>query len=151
MLLFIYTTTRKRFVIFTCRYFKLSWNTTALSQSNCRNFSCSSIIRIKQANLCSALLALANLVLTFSWVILVSDWKTLHFFLSARTDLTFFLQAGWAKENFLCQKFSLNNPADSIHKISNMTPRVSGQNFNFLRLCCLVIPRRNLSTKKTKP
>ena len=31
------------FVIFTSRYFKLSWNTTALSQSNCRNFSCSSI------------------------------------------------------------------------------------------------------------
>ena len=43
MLLFVYTTTRKRFVIFTCRYFKLSWNTTALSQSNCRNFSCGSI------------------------------------------------------------------------------------------------------------
>ena len=40
---FVYTTTRKRFVIFTCRYFKLSWNTTALSQSNYRNFSCSSI------------------------------------------------------------------------------------------------------------
>ena len=39
MLLFVYTTTRKGFVIFTCRYFKLSWNTTALSQSNCRNFS----------------------------------------------------------------------------------------------------------------
>ena len=32
------------FVIFTSRYFKLSWNTTALSQSNCRNFSCSSIM-----------------------------------------------------------------------------------------------------------
>ena len=30
MLLFVYTTTRKRFVIFTCRHFKLSWNTTAL-------------------------------------------------------------------------------------------------------------------------
>ena len=44
MLLFVYTTTRKRFVIFACRYFKLSWNTTAQSQSNCRNFSCSSII-----------------------------------------------------------------------------------------------------------
>ena len=44
MLLFVYTTTHKRFVIFTCRYFKLSWNTNALSQSNCRNFSCSSII-----------------------------------------------------------------------------------------------------------
>ena len=43
MLLFVYTTTRKRFVIFTCRYFKLSWNTTALSQSNWRNFSCSRI------------------------------------------------------------------------------------------------------------
>ena len=43
MLLFVYTTTRKRFVIFTCRYFKLSWNITALSQSNCRNFSCGSI------------------------------------------------------------------------------------------------------------
>ena len=45
MLLFVYTATRKSFVIFTCRYFKLSGNTTALSQSNCRNFSCSSIIR----------------------------------------------------------------------------------------------------------
>ena len=46
MLLFAYTTTLKRFVIFTCRYFKLSWNTTTLIQSNCRNFSCSSIINI---------------------------------------------------------------------------------------------------------
>ena len=43
MLLFVYTTTLKKFVIFTCRHFKLSWNTTALSQSNCRHFSCSSI------------------------------------------------------------------------------------------------------------
>ena len=43
MLLFVYTPTRKQFVIFTCRYFKLSLNTTALSQSNCRNFSCRSI------------------------------------------------------------------------------------------------------------
>ena len=43
MLLIVYTTTLRWFVIFTCRYFKLSWNTTALSQSNCRNFSCSSI------------------------------------------------------------------------------------------------------------
>ena len=39
MLLFVYTTTQERFLIFTRRYFKLSWNTTALSQSNCRNFS----------------------------------------------------------------------------------------------------------------
>ena len=43
MLLFVYTITRKRFVIFTCRYFKLNWNTTALSQSDCRNFSRSTI------------------------------------------------------------------------------------------------------------
>ena len=43
MLLIVYTTNLRRFVIFTCRYFKLSWNTTALSQSNCINFSCSSI------------------------------------------------------------------------------------------------------------
>ena len=42
------TRTRKGFVIFTCRYFKLSRNTTALSQSNCRNFSCSSIRSVKQ-------------------------------------------------------------------------------------------------------
>ena len=40
-----YTTTRKRVVIFIGRYFKLSWNTTALSHSNCRNVSCNSIIR----------------------------------------------------------------------------------------------------------
>ena len=48
MLLFVYTATRKGFVMFTCRYFKLSWNTTALSQSDCRNFSCSSIRSVKQ-------------------------------------------------------------------------------------------------------
>ena len=43
MLLFVYSTTRKGFVAFVCRYFKLRWNTTAQSQSNCRSFSCSSI------------------------------------------------------------------------------------------------------------
>ena len=43
MLLFVYTTALRKFVIFTSRYFKLRWNTTALSQSNCRNFSWSSI------------------------------------------------------------------------------------------------------------
>ena len=54
MLLFVYTTTYKRFVIFTCRYFKLRWNTTALSQSNCRNFSCSSIMRKMKTTDCFA-------------------------------------------------------------------------------------------------
>ena len=38
MLLFVYTTTRKRFVIFTCRYFKLSWNTTALKPIKLQKF-----------------------------------------------------------------------------------------------------------------
>ena len=33
----------KVFLIFTCRYLKLSWNAPALSQSNCRNFSFSSV------------------------------------------------------------------------------------------------------------
>ena len=33
MLLFVYTATRKGFVIFTWRYFKLSWNTTAHGSS----------------------------------------------------------------------------------------------------------------------
>ena len=43
MLFFVYSTTLKCLVIFTRRSFKLSWNTTVLSQSSCRNFSCSSI------------------------------------------------------------------------------------------------------------
>ena len=38
--LYCYT---QRFVILTCRFFKLSWNITVLSQSNFRNVSCSSI------------------------------------------------------------------------------------------------------------
>ena len=45
MLLFVYTITRKGFVISTCRYFKWRWNTTALSQSNWKNFSCSDLNR----------------------------------------------------------------------------------------------------------
>ena len=63
LLLFMYTTTRQRFVIFTCRYFKLSWNTTALCQSNWRNFSCSSIIIFSSWNF------------TFFWQILFWFWK----------------------------------------------------------------------------
>ena len=70
LLLFVYTTTRQRFVIFTCRYFKLSWNTTALSQSNCRNFSCSSIIIFSSWNF------------TFFWQILFWFWKKKNTFKS---------------------------------------------------------------------
>ena len=47
VLLFVYTTTHTRFVIFTRRYFKLSRNTIALSQSNCRNLSCGSVNHCK--------------------------------------------------------------------------------------------------------
>ena len=54
MLLIVYTTTPRRFVIFTCSYFKLSWNTTALSQSNCRNFSRGSI-STGNSMICSAI------------------------------------------------------------------------------------------------
>ena len=67
ILLFVYTTTCKRFVIFTCGYFKLSWNTTALSQANCRNFSCSSIraeIRAVDDNSISTLI-LSNWICEF--------------------------------------------------------------------------------------
>ena len=44
IMLFVYTTTRKRFLIAqSFGYFKSSWITTALSQSNWRKFSCSSV------------------------------------------------------------------------------------------------------------
>ena len=68
MLLFVYTTTRKRFVIFTCRYFKLRWNTTALSQSNCRNFSCSSRTDV------IASLKRQKIKRIFAWIKFYKNW-----------------------------------------------------------------------------
>ena len=65
---FVYTNARKRFVIFTCGYFKLSLNTTALSQSNCSNFSCSRIIK----DLCWG----SFLFPTYSWVTRIFLWLT---------------------------------------------------------------------------
>ena len=47
ILLFVYTTARKGFVMFTCGNFKLSWNTTGISQSNWGNFSCSIKLEIR--------------------------------------------------------------------------------------------------------
>ena len=47
ILLFVYTTARKGFVMFTFGNFKLSWNTTGISQSNWRNFSCSIKLEIR--------------------------------------------------------------------------------------------------------
>ena len=64
--LYYYT---KRFIIFTRRYFKLSWNTTALSQSNCRNFSCSSINRLKgRNNMCRHLNFNSFNSMTWGWI-----------------------------------------------------------------------------------
>ena len=51
------------------------------------------------------------------------------------------------------EQFHLNRPR-SIYKYSNMAPRVSDQNckLNFLScFCLLIIPRRDLDTKKTPP
>ena len=67
MLLFVYTTLRKSLVIFTCRYFKLSRNTTALSQSNCRHFSCSSI-RFVTLNKIWKRFGCAVLMFLFHWL-----------------------------------------------------------------------------------
>ena len=62
-------TALKRFVIFTYSYFKLSWNTTALSQSNCRNFSYSSINRLKgRDNMCRHLNFNSFNSMTWGWI-----------------------------------------------------------------------------------
>ena len=72
----------KRFVIFTCRYFKLSWNTTALSQSNCRNFSCSSIKPVIFCNIIQSMYTVLYCILAsiqngpHKWC-LVLHWKVL--------------------------------------------------------------------------
>ena len=80
MLLFVYTTICKRFVIFTCRYFKLRWNTTALSQSNCRNFSCSSIMTetIRYSRLRFSEITKLVMLLPYSEVFLVSSDNDKH-------------------------------------------------------------------------
>ena len=84
MLLFVYTTTRKRFVIFTSRYFKLSWNATALSQSNCSNFSWSSINCCLEVCLVSAgyqsvavsyLVPYHRHVSLLCWIKTIATWK----------------------------------------------------------------------------
>ena len=83
ILLFVYITTRKRFVIFTCRYFKLSWNTTVLSQSNCRNFSCSSRIII-------IIIILKTGVPKKQIAVLLFSWSILHEKAGSSTDCSYF-------------------------------------------------------------
>ena len=53
-------------VIFTCRYFQLSWNTSALGQSNGRNFSGSSISGV--IPWVTLLLILFPLVFAIRWI-----------------------------------------------------------------------------------
>ena len=86
MLLFVFPTQKVNFVIFTCKYFKLSWNTIALSQSSCRNFSCSSIIHIiikptKGALIlycrCIAVLALRCLPLPWQRIV-KAKWRVIN-------------------------------------------------------------------------
>ena len=60
-------TLRKSLVIFTCRYFQLSRNTTARSQSNCRHFSCSSI-RFVTLNKIWKRFGCAVLMFLFHWL-----------------------------------------------------------------------------------
>ena len=46
-----FSTTHKRFVIFTCRYFKLSWNTLCSKPIKLQYFSCSSIKTLTTATI----------------------------------------------------------------------------------------------------
>ena len=80
--------TRKRFVIFTCRYFKLSCNTTALSQSNCRNFSCSSIMKVIFKTDLSYLLTLLFVSLNLVFVHLLFSCFDLLFLLGLQLMLS---------------------------------------------------------------
>ena len=76
--LFVYTTTHKRFVILTCVYFKLSWNTTALSQSNCRNFACRRITvehHLLATPFWLSTTTFWSLQFTVSSLYLCDDWK----------------------------------------------------------------------------
>ena len=103
MLLFVYTTTHTRFVIFKRRYSKLSWNTTALSQSNCKNFSCSSI---------KAIIAAARIIQIalhdIRGVCIRSSW-------SSKRILRWLRWSGWAEQLVGNQRLSLkiNNKQNS--------------------------------------
>ena len=46
---------------------------------------------------------------------------------------------------------SFVNRPRSIYQFSNMAPRLSGKRYRFLNFFCLLIPKRDLATKKTLP
>ena len=102
MLLFAYTTTHKRFVIFTCRYFKLSWNATYLRQSNRRNFSCCSHKYFNQQRIpCYIVVRTTNC--RFDALGLVLNLSTLFLFCIKFATEIFFpwkLNSGWRALHF---------------------------------------------------
>ena len=103
ILLFVYITTRKRFVIFTCRYFKLSWNTNVLSQSNCRNFSCSSRIIII---IIIIIIILKTGVPKKQIAVLLFSWSILHEKAGSSTDCSYFSGSSFSTSWFSGAKFS---------------------------------------------
>ena len=54
----------------------------------------------------------------------------------------------WASMKFLPL---FNSTPRSIYQYSNIRPRLSCKNCNFLSFFCLSIPKRDLDTKKTTP
>ena len=73
-------------VIFTCRYFKLSWNTSALSQSNGRNFSGSSINELIMSG--------TNYMCSKHWLVLHSNCENNQVMTSG--DEPLWCQHGWS-------------------------------------------------------
>ena len=136
VLLFVYTTRGKRFVLFTCRYFKLSWNTTALSQSNCRKFSCSRIttkITIRWLLFpctCTYIQVFQTYntfsILLFQYILWKETWDMVHFTLlnlRRRKDLQ-----SWLVGSLLCERFRVWFPCAT-----------SNPSFNFFTSCVALI------------
>ena len=124
MLLFVYTINCKRFVIFTCRYFKLSWNTTALSQSKCRNFSCSSIkgetIQTWSRGTNSRLPFAVNVNLSLSNV----HWKYLCYWVTLSVS-------DWYKTSRDCNRFVESFLYQALKQVNNANCEGS-QKVNFI-------------------
>ena len=118
MLLFVYNTRCKRFVLFTCRYFKLHWNTTALSQSNCTKFSWCSIttkitIVIIQDDCyfpctCTYIQVFQTYntfsILLFQYILWKETWDMVHFTSLLNLGRRKNLQS-WLVGSLLCERF----------------------------------------------
>ena len=107
MLLFVYTTIRKRFLIAqSFGYFKSSWNTTALSQRKWRKFSCSSIkgcFQPRKMSLLMAVLITVRVPHNSHWLqpTLLKNFKTaLWWFSSTEADYLLLVHHLWITELF---------------------------------------------------